>query len=167
MAFGGDKNASGRSEVYFEFTQIGGQMRVAAIDAATGTEVIVITPVTASQIQMQTLALAKLKRRLAQGLAKNKRPAEAGPFESVLGRLEPALVPAAVAAQPHVGIFLIRPVAGVTGRDVVVRRRRNHDVLAMAVVPAVIADHCRGSDAGPEGADEDGEGEGSEHWRKT
>ena len=48
MAFGGDKNASGRSEVYFEFTQIGGQMRVAAIDAKTGIEVIVITPVTAS-----------------------------------------------------------------------------------------------------------------------
>jgi translation initiation factor 1 (eIF-1/SUI1) len=40
-------------------------MRVAAIDARTGTEVIVITPVTASQIQMQNLALAKLKRRLA------------------------------------------------------------------------------------------------------
>jgi hypothetical protein len=66
VAFGGDKNASGRSEVYFEFTQIGGQMRVAAIDAKTGIEVIVITPVTASQIQMQNLALAKLKRRLAQ-----------------------------------------------------------------------------------------------------
>lgn len=39
-------------------------MRVAAIDAATGTEVIVITPVTATQHQMQALALAKLKRRL-------------------------------------------------------------------------------------------------------
>ena len=40
-------------------------MRVAAIDAKSGIEVIVITPVTASQIQMQNLALAKLKRRLA------------------------------------------------------------------------------------------------------
>ena len=39
-------------------------MRVAAIDATTGVEVIVITPLTASQVQMQTLALAKLKRRL-------------------------------------------------------------------------------------------------------
>ena len=64
---GPGKSGSGGNEVYFEFTQIGGQMRVAAIDAATGTEVIVITPVTASQIQMQNLALAKLKRRLAQG----------------------------------------------------------------------------------------------------
>ena len=51
----------------FEFTQLGGQMRVAAIDARTGTEVIVIAPVTATQVQMQNIALAKLKRRLEQG----------------------------------------------------------------------------------------------------
>jgi len=61
---GGSKGASGQSEVYFEFRQLGGQMRVAAIDAKTGIEVIVIAPVTASQIQMQNLALAKLRRRL-------------------------------------------------------------------------------------------------------
>lgn len=52
------------SQVYFEFMQIGGQMRVVAIDAATGTEVTIIAPLTATQIQMQTVALAKLKRRL-------------------------------------------------------------------------------------------------------
>jgi hypothetical protein len=63
---GADKSAPTQGQVYFEFTQIGGQMRVAAIDAATGVEVIVITPVTASQLQMQNLALAKLRRRLAQ-----------------------------------------------------------------------------------------------------
>jgi hypothetical protein len=63
---GGSGKPSGPGDVYFEFMQIGGQMRVAAIDAATGIEVIVITPVTASQIQMQNLALAKLKRRLSQ-----------------------------------------------------------------------------------------------------
>ena len=61
---GGSTGASGQSEVYFEFRQLGGQMRVAAIDARTGIEVIVIAPVTASQIQMQNLALAKLRRRL-------------------------------------------------------------------------------------------------------
>ena len=66
MGPGGRDDASGRSEVYFEFKQLGGQMRVAAIDATTGIEVIVITPTTASQIQMQNLALAKLRRRLAQ-----------------------------------------------------------------------------------------------------
>jgi hypothetical protein len=64
MGAGGTKQPSGSGGVYFEFTQIGGQMRVAAIDAKTGIEVIVIAPVTASQIQMQDLALAKLRRRL-------------------------------------------------------------------------------------------------------
>jgi hypothetical protein len=62
----GSGDNAGRADVYFEFTQVGGQMRVAAIDGRTGTEVIVITPVTASQIQMQNLALAKLRRRLSQ-----------------------------------------------------------------------------------------------------
>ncbi len=67
MAWGADKKPSGPGEVFFEFTRIGGQMRVAAIDAASGVEVIVIAPATATQIQMQTLALAKLRRRLQQG----------------------------------------------------------------------------------------------------
>ncbi len=67
MGWGADKGAStSGSDVYFEFTQIGGQMRVAAIDSRTGIEVIVIAPLAATQHQMQTLALAKLKRRLEQ-----------------------------------------------------------------------------------------------------
>ncbi|HVX74062.1 MAG: DUF6898 family protein [Devosia sp.] len=61
---GGSKTTSGHGEVYFEFTQIGAQMRVAAIDSRTGIEVILIAPLAATQIQMQQLALAKLKRRL-------------------------------------------------------------------------------------------------------
>lgn len=61
----GGRGASG--EVYFEFTQMGGQMRVAAIDPATTTEVVIIAPLTATRIQMQNIALAKLKRRLAEG----------------------------------------------------------------------------------------------------
>ncbi len=52
-------------EVYFEFVQVGQQMRVAAIDAATGTEVVVITPVSASKLQMQQVALAKLRKKLS------------------------------------------------------------------------------------------------------
>jgi hypothetical protein len=67
MGWRADDKPTGPSEVYFEFTQIGGQMRVAAIDAKTGTEVIVIAPVTATQVQMQNIALAKLKRRMEQG----------------------------------------------------------------------------------------------------
>jgi hypothetical protein len=41
-------------------------MRVAAIDAATSLEVVVIAPLTATRLQMQNLALAKLRRRLAE-----------------------------------------------------------------------------------------------------
>lgn len=54
------------SEIYFEFVQVGQQMRVAAIDSATGAEVVVIAPVVATRLQMQQLALAKLKRKLAE-----------------------------------------------------------------------------------------------------
>ena len=55
-------------EVYFEFVQVGQQMRVAAIDAATGTEVIVITPVSATKLQMQQVALAKLRKKLGASM---------------------------------------------------------------------------------------------------
>ena len=66
------------AEVYFEFVQVGQQMRVAAIDVATGIEVIVITPATANKYQMQTMALAKLRRRLA-GEAADASAAPSGP----------------------------------------------------------------------------------------
>ena len=56
-----------QDEILFEFTQIGGQMRVAAIDGRTGVEVIIVAPLTASRIQMQNVARAKLRRRLEQG----------------------------------------------------------------------------------------------------
>ncbi|HEY8577406.1 MAG TPA: serine hydroxymethyltransferase [Devosia sp.] len=57
----------GDGEIYFEFVQVGQQMRVAAIDAFTGVEVIVVTPLSASRQHMQQLALAKLRRRLGEG----------------------------------------------------------------------------------------------------
>ena len=53
-------------EVYFEFTAIGATMRVAAIDSATGIEVTVIGPVSAARADLERLALAKLKARLAR-----------------------------------------------------------------------------------------------------
>lgn len=55
---------SGR-EVLFEFRHIAGQIRVAAIDAATGTEVIIIAPAGSSRTEMQRVATAKLRRRMA------------------------------------------------------------------------------------------------------
>ncbi|WP_407648148.1 DUF6898 family protein [Devosia rhodophyticola] len=53
------------SGVLFEFVRIGAQMRVAAIHEATGTEVIVIAPASATQAQMQQLALAKLRKKMS------------------------------------------------------------------------------------------------------
>jgi hypothetical protein len=54
----------GSSGVYFEFTPIGASVKVAAIDAATGTEVSVVAPAGAAQADLQRLALQKLKARL-------------------------------------------------------------------------------------------------------
>lgn len=59
--------AGGESrEVYFEFTAIGGAVKVAAIDATTGIEISVMGPASAAQSDLEQLALAKLKARLAR-----------------------------------------------------------------------------------------------------
>jgi hypothetical protein len=52
-------------EVYFEFTAIGRTVKVSALDAATGIEVSVVGPASASQADLQRLALQKLKARIA------------------------------------------------------------------------------------------------------
>jgi hypothetical protein len=67
MVAGSGDNAP--EQVYFEFTPVGGVVKVAAIHAATGTEVSVLGPAAASQADLQALALRKLKARL-QALAK-------------------------------------------------------------------------------------------------
>jgi len=54
-------------EVYFEFTVIGSAVRVAAIDAASNTEVVVMGPASAAQADLKRLALQKLEARLAAG----------------------------------------------------------------------------------------------------
>ena len=48
-------------EVLFEFVQIGGIMRVTAVHAGTGTEVVIQGPVAVSQSNLQRAALAKLR----------------------------------------------------------------------------------------------------------
>ena len=53
-------------EVYFQFTALGRSVKVSAIDAATGLEVSVIGPATASKSDLERLALQKLKARLAR-----------------------------------------------------------------------------------------------------
>jgi hypothetical protein len=56
----------GRGEVYFEFTRIGATVKVAAIDGHTGIEVTVVGPAAAVPSDLERLALAKLKARLAR-----------------------------------------------------------------------------------------------------
>ena len=53
-------------EVFFEFIAIGTTVKVVAIDSATGTEVSVMGPAGAAQSDLERLALAKLKGRLAR-----------------------------------------------------------------------------------------------------
>jgi hypothetical protein len=53
-------------DVYFEFTVVGAAVRVSAIDSATGIEVVTMGPASASQADLQQLALGKLKARLAR-----------------------------------------------------------------------------------------------------
>lgn len=52
--------------VYFEHTVVGAYVRVAAICAETGTEVVVMGPVGAALHDLERLARRKLERRLAQ-----------------------------------------------------------------------------------------------------
>jgi hypothetical protein len=61
-------------EVLFEFVQIGQQMRVAAIDADSGVEVVILAPLQATRTQMEQVAHAKLRARLAQQEAERPAP---------------------------------------------------------------------------------------------
>ncbi len=57
-------------EIYIEFFTIANQIKAVAVDANTGTEVTVFGPASVSRLEIQNLAVRKLKRRLEQlGLA--------------------------------------------------------------------------------------------------
>jgi len=53
-------------EVLFEIRVIGSSARVSAIDAASGIEVTVVAPAGAARGDLERLALAKLRARLAK-----------------------------------------------------------------------------------------------------
>lgn len=57
--------SNGQGEVIVEMRPVGGVVRVAAIDVATGTEVVVMGPASASKQTLEQVAIAKLKRKLA------------------------------------------------------------------------------------------------------
>lgn len=52
---------SGVREILMETVQIGNALRVTAIDAATGTEVVFQAPVNSSMITLRRLAVEKLE----------------------------------------------------------------------------------------------------------
>lgn len=51
-------------DVIFEITRVGDVQRVAAVDVATGTEVVVQAPANAALADVRALALKKLQRAL-------------------------------------------------------------------------------------------------------
>ena len=63
-----------RGQIFLEFQQIGQQVRVTAIDEATGTEVVVFGPLGTSQADFERLAVQKLKRRLERDTPTQLRP---------------------------------------------------------------------------------------------
>ena len=53
-------------EFYFEITLVGAHAKVAAIDGASGIEVMVLGPAHAAETELKRLAVAKLRARLAR-----------------------------------------------------------------------------------------------------
>ena len=51
-------------EVIFEITRVGDAQRVAAVDVATGVEVVIQAPAHAALVDVRALALRKLERAL-------------------------------------------------------------------------------------------------------
>jgi hypothetical protein len=62
-----EHNPHAGSTVYFEHTRLGASVKVVALDGATGIEVSIVGPASASQSSLEQLALAKLKARIARG----------------------------------------------------------------------------------------------------
>lgn len=68
-------------EVIFEITYIGDIQRVAAVDVATGVEVVIQAPAHAARADVQALALRKLERALSQ--KDQEEPPPGGPGKIV------------------------------------------------------------------------------------
>jgi hypothetical protein len=60
-------SGEGEREVIFEIVRMGEVQRVAAVDVATGVEVIVQAPAHAALADVRALAMRKLERALAAG----------------------------------------------------------------------------------------------------
>jgi hypothetical protein len=65
---------SREGEVIFEIVRVGDSQRVAAVDVATGVEVVVVAPAAAALADVRALALKKLERALAEADGPPERP---------------------------------------------------------------------------------------------
>lgn len=61
-------------EVIFEIARVGDVQRIAAVDVATGIEVIVQAPANAALADVRALALKKLERALREAGSPPERP---------------------------------------------------------------------------------------------
>ncbi|ABS64513.1 hypothetical protein Plav_2906 [Parvibaculum lavamentivorans DS-1] len=50
-----------RREIIIEYTPIGGSVKVTAVDVETGTEVSVVGPATAAEVELERVAVRKLR----------------------------------------------------------------------------------------------------------
>jgi hypothetical protein len=62
-----ERPSEGGREILFEFVQVGPQVRVAAVDAATGLEAVVLGPANAARADLEQLALRKLIKLMEGG----------------------------------------------------------------------------------------------------
>lgn len=53
-----------RGDIYLEFFALGGQVKVSAIDAATGIEVSIFGPLDTTRDELERIVIAKLRRRI-------------------------------------------------------------------------------------------------------
>jgi hypothetical protein len=61
-------------DVIFEITRVGDVQRIAAVDVATGVEVVVQAPANAALADVRALALRKLERAVSEEKPAPKRP---------------------------------------------------------------------------------------------
>lgn len=69
-------------EVIYEFVETASAIRVAAIDVATGAEVVIQSPKSASRLDMERVAGAKLARKLGLS-SQNQRPDDGSPGRGI------------------------------------------------------------------------------------
>jgi hypothetical protein len=62
------------NRIYLEITEIGKALRVAAVDAASGEEVVFQAPSHTPRAEIERLAVAKLNRKLGRPDDDKKRP---------------------------------------------------------------------------------------------